>query len=185
MIASIRNDPYDKAELEEPSAKDGYLVQQANIYVTQVRPCYTLVADAQHMVRYLVIKYKEDLLALHQTELCQTSMWMSNHAFINNNCWLQAERQMVVHDLVQTMQVIPTPILGKCLASSALPRCSLIIATNSVPLIEKVRVVAVGLLDVLSPDGEGRVEGLNWSGENGGGSEAGRAFDQLGTLCRP
>lgn len=119
LIASIRNDPSDRAQLEEPSAKDGYLVQQANIYVTQVSPYYPLAADAQHMVRYLVIKYKEDLLALYQNELSQTSMWMSGHAFINNNCRLQAERQVVVHDLVQTMQLIPTSILGKCLARSA------------------------------------------------------------------
>lgn len=121
LIASIRNDPSDRAPLEEPSAKDGYLVQQANIYVTQVRLCFTLFANGQHMVRYLVIKYKEDLLALYQNELSQTSMWMSNHAFINNNCRLQAERQIVVHDLVQTMQLIPTPILGKCLLGSVRP----------------------------------------------------------------
>lgn len=43
-------------------------------------------------------------------------------------------------------------------------------------------MVAVGLLDILSPDGEGRAEALNWTGDNSGSPGAGRAFEQLGTL---
>ena len=48
------------------------------------------------------------------------------------------------------------------------------------PLIEKVRVVAVGLLDVLSPHGEEPTESSSWSEGAGRGAEASRAFDQLG-----
>lgn len=138
------------------------------------------------MIRYLVIRYKEDLLALYQSELCQTSLWMSNHEFITGSCRLQAERQIVVQDLVQTMQRIPTPILGKCFSRSALQGCMLIphVATNSVPLIEKVRVVGVGLLEILSPYEEGRAEGGNWSGDTSNGPEAGQALNQLGTFIQ-
>jgi len=66
------------------------------------------------MVRYLIIRYKEDLLALHQAELSLANTWMSSHMFMNNGCKLQVERETVVCNLVQTMQHIPTPILGMC-----------------------------------------------------------------------
>jgi len=58
------------------------------------------------------------------------------------------------------------------------------LATNSVPLIEKIRVVAVGLLDVLSPHGEEPTHSSSWAESASHGAEAGRAFDQLGTSSR-
>ncbi|WVQ71033.1 hypothetical protein IAR50_000558 [Cryptococcus sp. DSM 104548] len=107
--------------------KDYFLVQQANIYVTQ------------QLVRFMIIQYRDELLV--QQEIEQRQIDISDVALreeakrlVKENS--QDEREQVVMDLLSILHKIPMKVL----------------AVNSISLVQKVRLVASSLLDSLSPE---------------------------------
>ena len=97
---------------EEPSpdrtdgtvpAKDTFLVQKANIYVTQ------------HLVRLLLAQYMEDL-SLFQRDACSASLY---DAADQTTCSRSpvtvangSDKNAIVHDLLRMLQTVPKRLMG-------------------------------------------------------------------------
>ncbi|WVQ85310.1 hypothetical protein IAT38_007475 [Cryptococcus sp. DSM 104549] len=106
--------------------KDSYLVQQANIYVTQ------------QLVRFMIIQYRDELLDLQFDEEQGTTN--QDYALRPQRpASSQDERDEVIIDLLSILQKIPIKVL----------------AVNSFPIVVKVRFVASTLLDSLDEAGAG------------------------------
>ncbi|OWZ79736.1 hypothetical protein C366_01792 [Cryptococcus neoformans Tu401-1] len=118
-IHTIFFDP-DKHDMD--LGKDFYLVQQANIYITQ------------QLVRFTIIQYREELLKIQQDEAHQ-ELDLAQREAMKRSIREQAqdERDEVVVDMLSILQKIPIQVL----------------AVNSFTIIEKVRFVASSLLDFL------------------------------------
>jgi hypothetical protein len=106
--------------------KDTFLVQQANIYVTQ------------QMVRYILLQYSEELAALADKELAQEEPPGSGVLGMPSRrpAFTETEKDMIVSDLLVILSKIPLEV----------------IAINTVSLVAKVRYVASTLLDALQSD---------------------------------
>ncbi|ODO07311.1 hypothetical protein L198_00890 [Cryptococcus wingfieldii CBS 7118] len=110
--------------------KDYYLVQQANIYVTQ------------QLVRFIIIQYRDELLEHQEIEQRQVDPNdIARREEIKRSVkeGSQDEREQVVVDLLSILRKIPIKVL----------------AVNSISLVQKVRLVASSLLDSLNPEPEG------------------------------
>ncbi|OCF33250.1 hypothetical protein I316_04991 [Kwoniella heveanensis BCC8398] len=143
-ILAIFSDPNFDTEI----VKDFYLVQQANIYVSQ------------QMVRLMILQYRDELLGLQQDSPADN---MSSGSIVGagagaNNGGRQAsggiqshgngggsgeltsssEKDEVVIDLLAILQKIPLKVL----------------AVNSFPIVSKVQVIASTLLDALDNNGD-------------------------------
>ncbi|KIR50651.1 hypothetical protein I315_06903, partial [Cryptococcus gattii Ru294] len=116
---------FDPNKHDMDLVKDFYLVQQANIYITQ------------QLVRFTIIQYREDLLEIqlddmhHELDLAQRETMKRS---IREQA--QDERDEVVVDMLSILQKIPIQVL----------------AVNSFSIIDKVRFVASSLLDFLNHD---------------------------------
>ncbi|BEI92936.1 uncharacterized protein CcaverHIS019_0505640 [Cutaneotrichosporon cavernicola] len=108
------------------ASKDTFLVQQANIYVTQ------------QMVRYIILQYSEDLAALHDKELAQDEPPGSGTFSLPTRrpVFTETEKDTIVSDLLVILSKIPLEV----------------IAINTVSLVAKVRYVASTLLDALQSE---------------------------------
>nr|XP_019049127.1 hypothetical protein I302_02908 [Kwoniella bestiolae CBS 10118]OCF28057.1 hypothetical protein I302_02908 [Kwoniella bestiolae CBS 10118] len=136
-IMAIFSDPNYDTEV----VKDHFLVQQANIYVTQ------------QQVRFMILQYRDEL---HELQLAQERNSSNTNNATNessNQPWIRrnsadknghgeeimvdsiAERDEVICDLLAILQKIPLTVL----------------AVNSFPIVQKVQFVASTLLDVLDP----------------------------------
>ncbi|GMK55551.1 hypothetical protein CspeluHIS016_0206070 [Cutaneotrichosporon spelunceum] len=105
---------------------DTFLVQQANIYVTQ------------QMVRYIILQYSEDLAVLQENEGAQGES-PGDITFghpTRRPALSEMEKDNIVSDLLVILSRIPLEV----------------IAINSVSLVAKVRYVASTLLDVLQSE---------------------------------
>ncbi|TYJ57579.1 hypothetical protein B9479_001661 [Cryptococcus floricola] len=110
--------------------KDYYLVQQANIYVTQ------------QLVRFIIIQYRDELLEHQEIERRQVdpndiARREEIKRLVKEGS--QDEREQVVVDLLSILHKIPVKVL----------------AVNSISLVQKVRLIASSLLDSLNPESEG------------------------------
>lgn len=110
--------------------KDTFLVQQANIYVTQ------------QMVRYIILQYSEDLSALFDKEIAQqqqddeppgSDSLSLGRMPARRPVFTEEEKDLIVSDLLVILSKIPVEV----------------IAVNTVALVAKVRYVASTLLDAL------------------------------------
>ncbi|WWD18047.1 hypothetical protein CI109_102494 [Kwoniella shandongensis] len=135
-IRAIFLDPHPDTEQN----KDFYVVQQANIYVTQ------------QFVRYTIIQYRNELLNLKASQDGVRPAWSesssSAHRFPGDTTiglrekarWLgrsyQEEWEEVIIDMLAILHAIPMKVL----------------AVNSFPVVEKVRFVASALLDAINPN---------------------------------
>ncbi|EAL22187.1 hypothetical protein CNBC3250 [Cryptococcus deneoformans B-3501A] len=118
-IHTIFSDPN---EHDMDLVKDFYLVQQANIYVTQ------------QLVRFIIIQYREELLEIQQDE-AHHGLDLAQREAMKRSIreQTQDEKDEVVVDMLSILQKIPIQVL----------------AVNSFTIIEKVRSVASSLLDFL------------------------------------
>ncbi|KAK6905602.1 hypothetical protein I203_106432 [Kwoniella mangroviensis CBS 8507] len=155
-IMAIFSDPNYDTEV----VKDHFLVQQANIYVTQ------------QYVRFMILQYRDEL---HELQLAQerdnsnkainesiNQPWIRrNSAEMDKNGQQEkeeimvnsiAEKDEVICDLLAILQKIPLTVL----------------AVNSHPIVQKVQFVASTLLDSLEP-----------SANNGKGESAFRPDNQM------
>ncbi|ADV21200.1 hypothetical protein CNC03930 [Cryptococcus gattii WM276] len=121
-IHTIFSDP-NKHDMD--LVKDFYLVQQANIYITQ------------QLVRFTIIQYREELLESQQDDV-HHELDLAQRETMKRSIREQAqdERDEVVVDMLSILQKIPIQVL----------------AVNSFSIIEKVRFVASSLLDFLNHD---------------------------------
>lgn len=111
--------------------KDTFLVQQANIYVTQ------------QMVRYILLQYSEELNLLLQQEMVAQRTGVDDEApgvdslgrlaGSRRPLFSEDEKDLIVSDLLVILSKIPLEV----------------IAVNTVALVAKVRYVASTLLDAL------------------------------------
>ncbi|WVQ97169.1 hypothetical protein IAU59_004279 [Kwoniella sp. CBS 9459] len=134
-IVAIFSDPNFDTEI----VKDFYLVQQANIYVTQ------------QMVRLMILQYRDELHELQQ-DSPETSgaggsgggVGMNGAGRENNQAHgsgegtFSNEKDEVVVDLLAILQKIPLKVL----------------AVNSFPIVSKVQVIASTLLDAVDNSGD-------------------------------
>jgi hypothetical protein len=112
------------------------------------------------MVRYMVLQYRDELLALLQGEITQpprdshphpTRRYSFNRRPERSGlAFSEEEKDRVMTDLLVILQKIPIQVIGElfpplpCLAYLG------VIAVNSLPLVYKVRFVASTLLDALA-----------------------------------
>ncbi|KAK8865773.1 hypothetical protein IAR55_000920 [Kwoniella newhampshirensis] len=137
-LRAIFADPHPANEI----SRDYFLVQQANIYVSQ------------QFVRYTIIQYREELAVLQSAEEASRQAWsgtqpanpprFTSDALRGNrsaghrlNRSYQEERDGVIIDLLAILQKIPLKVL----------------AVNTFPIVEKVRFVASALLDAIGANG--------------------------------
>ncbi|KAE8537627.1 hypothetical protein D1P53_006336 [Cryptococcus gattii VGV] len=116
---------FDPNKYDMDLVKDFYLVQQANIYITQ------------QLVRFTIIQYREDLLKIQLDDM-HHELDLSQRETMKRSIREQAqdERDEVVVDMLSILQKIPIQVL----------------AVNSFSIIDKVRFVASSLLDFLNHD---------------------------------
>ncbi|TXT14898.1 uncharacterized protein COLE_01091 [Cutaneotrichosporon oleaginosum] len=114
--------------LRDPSSarraiKDTFLVQQANIYVTQ------------QMVRYIILQYTEELTAMQDKEHALEEPPGSGALGgpTRRPVFTETEKDLIVSDLLVILSKIPLEV----------------IAINTISLVAKVRYVASTLLDAL------------------------------------
>ncbi|KAL7424604.1 hypothetical protein Q5752_000288 [Cryptotrichosporon argae] len=117
------------AQRERSPVRDAFLVQQANIYVTQ------------QLVRYMIIQYRDELGALQDLELQANSgakatasaRGLGSRRGLDRVGFSEQEKDLVASDLLMILSKISIQI----------------IAVNSTSLISKIRLVASTLLDAL------------------------------------
>lgn len=89
-------------------ARDAFLVQQANIYVTQVRSLHTLgiaaQTDCQHTYRYLTLEYLHQLYALNELASNTSGYYHRTVTATGND---------VAEDLLTTLHSLPIEAIGK------------------------------------------------------------------------
>lgn len=119
-IHTIFSDPN---EHDMDLVKDFYLVQQANIYVTQVgRACVVIcipmpITDEQEqqLVRFIIIQYREELLEIQQDE-AHHGLDLAQREAMKRSIreQTQDEKDEVVVDMLSILQKIPIQVLGRC-----------------------------------------------------------------------
>ena len=107
--------------------KDAYLVQQANIYVTQVGQRLAYLAPRidvnQQMVRYMVLQYRDELVTIQRKELANQSrngeIWSrpphrqsSKRGHEWRSLFSDEEKDEVASDLLMILSKIPIQVIG-------------------------------------------------------------------------
>ncbi|GFZ46408.1 hypothetical protein JCM24511_04655 [Saitozyma sp. JCM 24511] len=120
----------DSIDQDQSPPNEAHLVQAANIYVTQL------------MARFVAIGHRDSLLALQTRQLSEEfgfagfALAQSPRSGNRGNTTAQAQndRDRVTTDLLHLLDVVPLQLL----------------AVNSAGMVNKIRFVAVALLDILS-----------------------------------
>lgn len=81
--------------------KDAYLVQQVNIYVTQVRTKRSALSHSQQMTRIVILQYRAEL-GLYK-----------GPTLVPHPKTFEEERDEIVHLLLKVLEHIPLNIIGK------------------------------------------------------------------------
>lgn len=100
-------------------AKDAYLVQQANIFVTQLA------------VRIAILQYRAELARLHDEQVARGDTVLS--AFRTSAADLDREKDAIISALISVLERIPLNI----------------VAVNTQWIVSKVRFIASTLLDTV------------------------------------
>jgi hypothetical protein len=127
VSADLRQLLLDPTKANRAVVKDGFLVQQANIYVTQ------------QMVRYIVLQYREELGLLQDKELqlddseLPGAISRRRASLARRPGFTDEDKDQIANDLLTVLSKIRMEV----------------VAINSVALVAKVRYVASTLLDAL------------------------------------
>jgi hypothetical protein len=159
LSADIRQLLLDPTKANRAIVKDGFLVQQANIYVTQ------------QMVRYIVLQYREELGLQQDKEMQQQTGLDDNEppgapsrrrlSIARRPGFTEEDKNQIASDLLMILSKIRMEV----------------IAVNSVALVAKVRFVASTLLDALQTSSSSL-------GQHGGSPEMNeRTARAQGYLC--
>lgn len=126
--ANIRQMVLDPSSAHREVVKDGVLVQQANIYVTQ------------QMVRYIVMQYREELGVLLDQEVGQGNDHDRPKGYeAGRSLFSDEDKDQIASDLLMILSKIPLEV----------------IAVNTVSLVIKIRYIASTLLDAMQSQSGG------------------------------
>ena len=100
--------------------RDAFLVQQGNIYVTQVCPFDSAYdyADGKQMARQMLLQYRDELLALQANELALESSGDSGMMSSGRRMaeWTKTlipdDKDQIASDLLTVLQKIPISVIG-------------------------------------------------------------------------